>query len=214
MVEVIQHVISYGTGPFAHILLPSLYCSLSVWSVDLGQGAESNVKLKEQKLLSFNWFALLKTVFFIFLTVLVEKKVNFGYQEQTCGCYRLRRDSGSCLQLYCSDVEHGYIPRLPSLALEKQGKPRVLDGNHVEELLICGGIFCQIPEWFFSVGKSFLLFMPWLTGSYWGFCWCLTLSCCYFKRSSEGYLRCSSAWQHSLQEGAQHRPSLYARQHR
>lgn len=54
MVEVIQHVISYGTGPFAHILLPSLYCSLSVWSIDLGQGAESNVKLKEQKLLSFN----------------------------------------------------------------------------------------------------------------------------------------------------------------
>jgi len=50
----IQHVISYGTGPFAHILLPSLYCSLSVWSPDLDQGAESNMKLKEQKLLSLN----------------------------------------------------------------------------------------------------------------------------------------------------------------
>lgn len=54
MVEMIQHGISYGTGPFAHILLPSLYCSLSVWSADLGQGAESSMKLKEQKLLSLN----------------------------------------------------------------------------------------------------------------------------------------------------------------
>lgn len=84
--------------------------------------------------------------------------MNFGYQEQICGCYRLRRDSGPCLQLYCSDVEHGYIPRLPSLALEKQGKPRVLDGSHVEELLICGGIFLPNSRMIFLCWEELLTF--------------------------------------------------------
>lgn len=50
---------------------------MSVWTTDLGQGAESDVWLKEQNLPSLNWFVLLITVSFLCLTVDIEENGEF-----------------------------------------------------------------------------------------------------------------------------------------
>lgn len=58
---------------------------MSAGTTDLGQGAESDVWLKEQNLPSLNWFVLLITVSFLCLTVVIEENSEFwpSNREQT-----------------------------------------------------------------------------------------------------------------------------------
>lgn len=86
---------------------------MSVWTTDLGQVAESNMRLKEYNFPSLNWFVLLVTVSFLHLTVIIEKMADLGpltknkHLDKKCECCKMGHGPGSCLQLCCSEVENG-----------------------------------------------------------------------------------------------------------
>lgn len=73
---VLQHAISnsYGTGTFAHILLPFIHYKVCLYGLQtLVKDLKVDMRLKEQNFPSLNCFVLLMTISFLCLAAVIEE---------------------------------------------------------------------------------------------------------------------------------------------